>query len=79
MPKTSQKIINQTQKNSLLATLPWSCTHFGSESEIEAYIASLDKWVCVADVHSVADIDAEDIADFIVQAVTQYAKSFADK
>jgi len=51
------------------ATLQWSCTHFGCQSEIEVYVAATDQWETIAVVSAAAGLDAEDIAEFIVKAV----------
>lgn len=56
-------------EQSVLATLPWTCTHFGDTSEIEAFAPGTGTWETVADVRTVGDCDAEDLAAFIIQAV----------
>ncbi len=73
MPKASTKppaLIHE----SITATCPWTYTNFGNHSEIEAFIESTGTWETIAEVHSVADMDAEDIADFIIRAVSAYAQ-----
>jgi hypothetical protein len=69
MPK--QKLAHELM-HTVTSTLPWSCTHFGDLSEIEANIGG--KWETIAEVHSVGNLDAEDIADLIVRAVNECAK-----
>lgn len=59
------------------STLPWSCTHFGDQSEIEAFVKG--RWETVADVHSVGDIDAEDIADYIIRAVEAFRQKLENQ
>ena len=62
--------------NSIPDFVPWSCTHFGDQSEIEAFIPATGKWETIADVHSVGGIDAEDIANFIICAVNKCAENY---
>ncbi len=69
MPKKKEKSGNALAP--ILESLPWSCTHFGGQSEIETYIPALEKWVTLAEVYSVGGIDAEDLADFIVRTVNE--------
>ncbi len=59
----------------LQATLPWTCTNFGNRSEIEAFIQETGKWETVAEVRAIGDVDAEDVASLIVQAVNALRKS----
>lgn len=74
MPRTSKRLKPIIEK-SILATKPWSCTNFGEQSEIDAYIDSTDTWETIATIQSAAGIDAEDIASFIVHAVNNYEKT----
>ena len=53
----------------------WSCSHFGGLSEIDVFVEASGKWETAAEVHSVAGIDAEDIANFIIQVVANRMKS----
>ena len=62
-----QRIVN--------VTTPWACTHFGNQSEIETYNETTEKWETIAEVHSTADFDAEDIASFIVEVVNSCPKA----
>ena len=62
-----QRIVN--------VTTPWTCTHFGHQSEIEAYNEKTEKWETIADVRSTADFDAEDIASFIIEVVNSCPKA----
>lgn len=68
MPKAKRAIVPEK------ILKKWSCTHFGDMSEIEVFVEASGQWETVAEVHSVANIDAEDIADFIVQAVIDRVK-----
>jgi len=65
----------------LQATLPWSCTSFGGQSEIEAFIPATGQWATIADVRSVVgtDIDAEELALFIIRAVDAYFKTVNER
>jgi hypothetical protein len=53
----------------------WSCTHFGDLSEIEAFIEASGKWETIASIYRTDDLDAEDIAAFIIQAIGEYIKT----
>ena len=55
----------------LLSIREWSCTHFGKQSEIEVHVGSTGKWETIAIVHSIVGFDAEDIAGFIVGAISK--------
>ena len=68
MPKAKQAIAPEK------ILKKWSCTHFGDISEIEVFIEASGHWETVAEVRPIANIDAEDIADFIVQAVSDRVK-----
>jgi len=67
IPDTPSKAKSNGVEKSILQTLPWSITHFGGQSEIETFIADTDAWKSVATVYAVGDIDAEDLAAFIMQ------------
>ena len=71
MPNASRKNQRQSEED-LLTTLPWKCTHFGDISEIEAFVSG--RWETVAEIHSVGNYDAEDLADFIIRAVREYGQ-----
>jgi hypothetical protein len=62
-------------EKSILATKPWSCTLSGKHSEIDVYVEATGNWETIGNIQGVADIDAEDIASFIVQAVNTYEKT----
>jgi hypothetical protein len=79
MSKSVKKTKASTTKCPVHFTTPWSCTNFGSESEIEAYVEVTGSWETIANVHSVGDLDAEDIADFIIQSVNAYVKTHIEK
>ena len=74
MPKLPRKATYADHEDLVISTLPWSCTHFGDQSEIEAFIPATGKWETIADVHSVGDLDAEDIADFITRLANEFIK-----
>ena len=74
MAKADSKLNKDAAENFVVNTLPWSCTHFGDQSEIEAFVPATGRWETIADVHSVGDIDAEDIADFIVRLANEFIK-----
>jgi hypothetical protein len=78
-PKSSANLRVITQEILPHTMATWSCTHFGNQSEIESYIAATGKWETVADVRPVAGVDAEDMADFIVNAVKHYHLFLASK
>jgi len=73
MPKVSRKS-KSSMEISIVATLPWTCTNFGNQSEIEAYVKATGTWETIATVHVAGGVDAEDIAGFIVQAVNDREK-----
>jgi len=66
MPRVN-KVAFEDPLKLIEATLPWKCTHFGDESEIEANIKG--KWKTITIVHSLENLDAEDVADFIIRAM----------
>ena len=72
MPKAFAKTSSSIHE-AIATTCPWTYTNFGNHSEIEAFIEATGAWETIAEVHSIADLDAEDIADFIVRAVSSYA------
>ncbi|HUY67919.1 MAG TPA: hypothetical protein VMV79_01285 [Alphaproteobacteria bacterium] len=74
MPKTSRKLKPIIEK-SILATKPWSCTNFGEQSEIDAYVDATGTWETIATIQPVAAIDAEDIASFITNTINTYEKT----
>jgi hypothetical protein len=70
MKKTGRAQVKAGREKSLLATTPWSCTNFGQNSEIDAYVEETGTWETVAETHSVGGaIDAEDVASFIVEKI----------
>lgn len=73
MPKASFKSKDSAEKL-ITQTLPWTSTHFGDQSEIEALNKSTGKWETIADVHTITGVDAEDIADLIIRATNEYAE-----
>lgn len=65
-----EKRPTKKQKATDLSTLRFVCTRFGDCSEIDAFIQTTGKWETVATIYPVAGIDAEDIAEFFVHAVS---------
>lgn len=72
MAKLAKKNNTAGLMATLVSSLPWNCTHFGAESEIEAHIEATGKWQTIADVHPFMGFDGEDIASLIVSAVNSY-------
>lgn len=69
MQKTQSKTVDIQH----IASAPqWTCTHFGRHSEIEAFISTTGQWETIADVRSVGNVDAEDLADFIISALRMH-------
>lgn len=77
MPKKDKKA--QTNKltphESSYTMMPWSCNHYPTFSEIEAYLPITGNWEIVADIHDTRGVDAEIIANLITRAVNGYEKS----
>jgi hypothetical protein len=48
----------------------WSCSLFGDKSEIDVFVESTGRWETAAEVHAVGGVDAEDVASFILQAIS---------
>ena len=69
MPKAKKP--KMSAEDRILSTIPWSCTNFGKQSEIEVCMATTGKWETIATVHAVLGFDAEDIASFIVASVNR--------
>ena len=69
MPKASTEKQMRVDEN-LLSTMPWTCTNFGKHSEIDVYVKESGVWETVAQVRGIEGLDAEDIAEFIVEAVS---------
>lgn len=61
-------------EESILATLPWSSSSFGRQAEIDSFNPVTGKWETIAMVNSIDGTDAEDIADFLVNAANLLAK-----
>ncbi len=75
MPKASAKSIISVEK-SILLTLPWASSSFGKQAEIDGFNPKTGKWETIATVEAIAGVDAEDVASFIIQAVTFYKTTF---
>jgi len=71
MPKILKKQKSVTEE-SILTTMPWTCSNFGSQSEIDVYVESTGTWATIATVNGIENIDAEDMASFIVRLANAY-------
>ena len=61
--------------NHIHATLPWKCTCFGNQAEIEAVDSKTGQWETIALVNAIAGLDAEDVASFIVRIVNAHERT----
>jgi hypothetical protein len=77
MPKADKtpKAIKLTGAESAYTMRPWSCNHFPTYSEIEAYLPITGNWEIIADIHDTRGVDAEVVAGLIARAVNDYEKS----
>ena len=66
-----------TGKESAYTLMPWSCNHYPTYSEIEAYLPITANWEIIADIHDTAGVDAEVVAGLIARAVNSYDKTHA--
>ncbi len=73
MPKAAFK--SRQIEDKILSTTPWTSTNFGHQAEIEIGMPRSRTWDTIAIINSTADVDAEDIAAFIVRVVNDYSKS----
>jgi hypothetical protein len=77
MPKTDRKA--QTNKltphESAYTMMPWSCNHYPTYSEIEAYVPITGNWEIIADIHDTRGVDAEIVTGLIARAVNGYVKA----
>jgi hypothetical protein len=64
-----------TAKESGYTLRPWSCNHYPTFSEIEAYLPITGNWEIIADIHDTRGVDAEIVAGLIARAVNSYEKS----
>ena len=56
-------------------TMPWSCNHHPTFSEIEAYIPITGDFEIIADIHDTRGVDAEVVAGLITRAVNDYERN----
>ena len=71
MTKLSKKN-KASPEQAILATRPWVSSSFGRQAEIDGFNSTTGTWDTIATVNSMAGVDAEDIASFIVKAVAAY-------
>jgi len=64
-----------TIEKSILATLPWTSSSFGKHAEIDGVNPITGKWGTIATVNAIADVDAEDLASFMVDLVNGLAQT----
>ena len=76
MPKTDKnpKPRALTGKESVYTLMPWSCNHYPTYSEIEAYIPVTGEFEIITDIHDTRGVDAEILAFLIARAVNSYGK-----
>jgi hypothetical protein len=74
-PKESKVSVEKV----ILATLPWSSSSFGKQAEVDGFNPTSGKWETIATVNTIAGIDAEDVASFMVEAVIAYQKAQQNK
>ena len=55
-----------------LTMMPWSCNHYATYSEIEAYVPITGQFEIIADVHDTKGVDAEGVAGLMARAVNRY-------
>lgn len=71
--KHPQAIANSAEI--LAMTLPWKSTSFGNEAEIEVFFEHTGTWEVIATISPVAGIDAEDVANFIVDKMSRHLQN----
>src|SRR5450631_145440 len=76
MPKAdkSPKAGKLAANESAYMMMPWSCNHYPTFSEIEAYLPITGNFEIIADVHDTKGVDAEVIAGLIARAVNSYER-----
>jgi hypothetical protein len=76
MPKTAKKTQPRTltPHEASLTIMPWSCNHYVTYSEIEAYVPITGEFEIIADIHDTKGVDAEVVAGLIARAVNSYEK-----
>lgn len=62
-------------QESAYTLMPWSCNHYPTYSEIEAYLPVTGDWEIIADIHDTRGVDAEVVAGLIARAVNGYVKT----
>jgi len=74
-PDKNPKAEKLTGKESAYTMMPWSCNHYPTFSEIEAYLPITGNWEIVADIHDTRGVDAEILTNLITRAVNCYEKN----
>ena len=64
-----------TPKESSYTFMPWSCNHYPTYSEIEAYLPSTGEHEIIADIHDSKGVDAEVLAGLIARAINSFEKN----
>jgi len=54
---------------------PWSCNHYPTYFEIEAYVPITGQFEIIADIHDTKGVDAEVVAGLIASAVNAYERN----
>lgn len=74
MPRPQARITADTlsAKEKSYTLMPWSCNHYPTFSEIEAYLPITGNFEIIADVHDTNGVDAEIVASLITHAVNSY-------
>jgi hypothetical protein len=76
MPKATKNTKARTlsPQESSYTTMPWSCNHHPTFSEIEAYLPITGNFEIIADIHNSKGVDAEVVAGLITRAVNGYER-----
>lgn len=72
--KAATSTRNFVREKALYGLAPWSCKHFHTHSEIEAYLMAAGDWQTVAEVRQSANLSAEEMANYIANVVNDHDK-----
>jgi hypothetical protein len=75
MPKTDKQLKILSPVESSYTTMPWSCNHHPTFSEIEAYVPITGNFEIIADIHDSRGVDAEVVAGLIARSVNRLEKN----
>src|SRR5260370_18144681 len=77
MPKAAKNLPTRTltPHEASLTMMPWSCNHYATYSEIEAYVPITGEFEIIADIHDTKGVDAEVVAGLIARAVNAYPRN----